>query len=84
MNPHPEFYAITLKLTHDQYQWLDHAARFIKEETGCEVSHASIMMRLMENGLPSFDEELQRLRAQANAGRKRFPKLQLIPNQKRI
>ena len=78
MQSHPEGYVITLKLTAEQYHWLENAARFISDETGSQVSHGSIMMRLMENGLPHFEQELQALRARANAGRKRFPRLQLV------
>jgi hypothetical protein len=71
-------YSITLKLTPDQFKWLDNAARFIESETGAPVSHASIMMRLMEMGLPAFEQELEALRARSNSARKRFPKLQLV------
>ena len=78
MQSSPEGFVITLKLTTEQYHWLENAARFLGDETGCEVSHGSIMMRLMEYGLPQFEQELQTLRAKANAGRKRFPKLQLV------
>jgi hypothetical protein len=78
MHPRPEAYEISLKLTVAQYQWLENTARFIADATGSQVSHGSIMMRLMENGLPAFEQEVQSLRVKANAGRKRFPRLHLI------
>jgi hypothetical protein len=81
--PHATAFALTLRLTAQQQQWLDNAARFLAEETGCPVSHSSILMRLMENGLPQFERELEELRARSNAAKKRFPRLQLIHTQHR-
>lgn len=78
MNPDPHSFQINLHLTKDQFEWLDQAARFISAETGCEVSHSSIMMKLMENGLPQFEKELEQLRSQNNRGKNRFHKLELV------
>lgn len=74
---------ISLKLTPEQHQWLQNTQRFLQDETGCNVSHASILMRLMELGLPAFESELQGLRRKANADKKRFPRLQLVYTQYR-
>lgn len=81
MNPLSETSLISLKLTPEQHAWLENTSRFIEAETGCPVSHSSILMRLMEHGLPQFERDLQNLRAKANADRKRFPRLQLIYTQ---
>ena len=83
MNPLSEASQISLKLTPEQHAWLDNTARFIEGETGCDVSHASILLRLMEHGLPQFEKDLQNLRAKVNAEKKRFPRLQLIYTQHR-
>lgn len=81
MSPLTETSHISLKLTPEQTAWLENTSRFIADETGCPVSHSSILMRLMEHGLPQFERDLQNLRAKANAERKRFPRLQLIYTQ---
>ncbi len=78
MNPSPSDFSIALNLTKEQFDWVDQAARFIANETGCQVSHTSIMMRLMENGLPAFEKELEQLRSRSNQSNKRFHKLQLV------
>jgi hypothetical protein len=80
MNPVSEV-SITLKLNAEQQEWIANTARFIESETGCKVSHASILLRLMEHGLPQFEKDMQQLRAKANAETKRFPRLQLIYTQ---
>ena len=78
MNPIQECFTISLTLTSDQYVWLDQAARFIAHETHCAVSHSSVVMRLMENGLPAFEKELEQLRSKNNRANKRFHKLELV------
>ncbi len=78
MNPVPESFLISLKLTPEQRQWLENSSRFIESETGHPVPIASIIMRLMEKGLPAFEEELLSMRAKSNSAQKRFPKLQLV------
>jgi hypothetical protein len=78
MNPSLSAFSVSLNLTKEQYDWVDQAARFIANETGCQVSHSSIMMRLMENGLPAFEKELEVLRSRTNQANKRFHKLQLV------
>jgi len=78
MNPSPHAFTMSLSLTKEQFEWVDQAARFIANETGCQVSHSSIMMRLMENGLPAFEKELEQLRSRSNQANKRFHKLQLV------
>ena len=83
MNPVSESTHVSLKLTPEESAWLDNTARFIEAETGCKVSPASILLRLMEHGLPQFEKDLQGLRARANAEKKRFPRLQLIYTQHR-
>lgn len=78
MNPSPESFLISLKLTPEQHEWLENTARYIENETGSRVAMSSIILRLMEKGLPAFEEELLDLRARHNSGVKRFPKLQLV------
>ena len=78
MNPDPKPIVISLKLTQEQFDWLDQAAQFISSETECNVSHGSIVMRLMENGLPAFEKEMEQLRSKNNRNNRRFHKLELV------
>ena len=72
---------VSLHLTPEQMRWLDNTARFLEHETGCEVSRRSVLMRLMEKGLPDFESELRHVRAAANRKAKRFSHLQLALTQ---
>jgi hypothetical protein len=74
----PASHVIVLHLTDEQHRWLENTAAFLAHETGCEVSHSSIMIRLMAGGLPAFEQEIAALRAKSNSNRKRFNKLQLV------
>jgi hypothetical protein len=66
---------ISLRLTEEQFRWLENTTQFIENETGCKVTRASVVLRLMEKGLPEFQTDIDRLRAESNAKNKRFPKL---------
>jgi hypothetical protein len=68
---------ISLRLTEEQYEWLNNTTTFIENETGCKASRASVVLRLMEKGLPHFQSEMEKMRAQANTKKKRFPRLQM-------
>ena len=68
--------SITLRLTDNQRRWLENAARCLEHETGCEVTPASLILHLVEHGIPRFEEELTRLRVRQNEGSKRFAELQ--------
>lgn len=68
---------LDLRLTENQYQWLANAARFLELQTGSEVTAASLIMHLVEYGLPRFEEEIERLRARGNVGAKRFADLHI-------
>jgi hypothetical protein len=70
-------YLISLRLTPEQHRWLENTAAFITNETGHPASHSSILMRLLELGLPSFEQEMEALRIAKNSDKKRFHKLQL-------
>lgn len=78
MNPVSDSYLLSLKLTPEQYRWIENAARFVEVETGCKVAHSSIVLRLMDYGAAQFERELEELRARSNQGRKRFGRLQLV------
>ena len=77
MNPIPESPTLPLHLTEPQYRWLQNAARFLADETGCVVTESSIVLRIMDYGIASFEKEMQELRAKSNEGRKRFQRLHL-------
>ncbi len=51
---------LILKLTKEQYGWIDGAAELIR------ATPEQIVMRLMELGFPHFDQELQKMRDSLN------------------
>lgn len=46
-----------MRITETQYQYLESVARRIRKETGFRVTRASIMLKLMEYGLPHLNQE---------------------------
>lgn len=76
-SPAEHTFLMSLRLTAEQHRWLENTAACIVNETGHEASHSSILMRLLEFGLPAFEAELEQLRVQQNSGKKRFHTLQL-------
>jgi len=77
MNPANSDRTFFLHLTEEQARYLENTKQFLENETGCTVTHASILARLLEKGLPHFEEELRRLRAKSSRETKRFPKIHL-------
>jgi len=77
MNSANEYFQVSLPLTPKQHRWLENTAAFIEHATGCKASLHSIMLTLMEQGLPSFEDDLEQLRLRSNATTRRFPNLQL-------
>ncbi len=69
--------SVTIKLTDNQYRWLMNASRFLEGETGCDVTPSSLILHLVEYGLPGFEAELTKIRARGNAEAKRFSELQI-------
>ena len=69
--------SVSIKLTDNQYRWLMNASRFLEAETGCDVTPSSLILHLVEYGLPSFEAELSKLRARGNAEAKRFAEIQI-------
>lgn len=48
---------ISIRVTEDQYDYLDKMARRIKDKTGFRVTRASIILRLMQFGAPFLNRE---------------------------
>lgn len=48
---------ISLRVTEEQYQYLEDMAQRIREKTGFRVTRASIVLKLMEYGLPYLEKE---------------------------
>jgi hypothetical protein len=71
-------YAITLKLTAAQHEWLTNTAAAMADLTGKSVSHSSVIMRLMELGAPQLGQAIAVQKAQAVSARKTTPRLKLI------
>lgn len=48
---------VSMRITERQYQYISEFARKIKQETGFRITRASIMIKLMEYGLPHLEQE---------------------------
>ena len=48
---------ISMRITETQYQYLDKMAKRIKERTGFHITRASIILKMMEHGLPYLEAE---------------------------
>ena len=81
MDPAKSDLVVSLKLTEEQARYIENSKQFLENETGCKVSEATILNRLLEKGLPHFEEELRRLRAKANRDTKRFQRLHIAYSQ---
>ena len=70
----PKTRLISLRLTEAQYQYLEEASERIREATGCQVTRASIILRIMQKGMPQFEEKLRKelptIRSQKNSAKK--------------
>jgi hypothetical protein len=48
---------LSLRVTEEQFGYLEDMARRIRAETGFRITRASIVLKLMEYGLPSLEKE---------------------------
>ena len=48
---------ISMRVTEEQFQYLETMAKRIKKNTGFRVTRASIILKLMEYGYPFLDRE---------------------------
>lgn len=48
---------ISLRLTEDQFQYLEKMARRIQSQSGMKATRTSIVMKLMEYGLPALQRD---------------------------
>ena len=48
---------VSLRMTEDQFQYLNDMAIKIRVSTGFKITRASIILKLMEYGLPFLDNE---------------------------
>ena len=48
---------LSLRVTEEQFEYLERMAKRIKERTGFRVTRASIVIKLMEYGLPHLEDE---------------------------
>lgn len=46
-----------MRVTEKQYRYLEEMARRIRRETGFKITRASIILKLMEYGLPHLEKE---------------------------
>ncbi|MEN9834100.1 MAG: hypothetical protein RL011_293 [Pseudomonadota bacterium] len=73
-------YAITLKLTAAQHEWLATTANALAEISGHPVAHSAVIMRLMELGAPQLGQNIAIQKAKAASSRKTAPRLRVISN----
>lgn len=48
---------ISMRLTEEQYQYLEEMATRIRSKTGFKITRASIILKLIEYGLPHLERE---------------------------
>ncbi|SME90788.1 hypothetical protein [Pseudobacteriovorax antillogorgiicola] len=48
---------VSMRITEKQFQYLEDVAKRIRRETGFHVTRASIILKLMEYGVPYLDRE---------------------------
>jgi len=53
----PKSRMISMRITEAQYHYLDEMAERIKRRTGFRITRASIILKLMEFGLPYLEAE---------------------------
>ncbi len=51
---------ISMRLTEEQYAYLDDLAKRIKAQTGFKITRSSIILKLMEAGYPFLEKEFPR------------------------
>jgi hypothetical protein len=49
---------VSMRITETQFQHIQQIAREIRESTGFRITRASIMLKLMEYGLPKLQEQV--------------------------
>ena len=50
---------ISMRVTEDQYNYLEEMARRIRMKTGFRITRASIMLKLMEYGKPLLENDFR-------------------------
>lgn len=53
----PKTRVISLRLTEAQYQYLERTVERVRELTGMKVTRTSVILKLMEHGLPGLERE---------------------------
>ena len=48
---------VSMRITERQYKYLNDMAKRIKEQTGFRITRASIIIKMMEHGLPFLEKE---------------------------
>lgn len=48
---------VSMRITERQYNYLNDMAKRIKEQTGFRITRASIIIKMMEHGLPFLEKE---------------------------
>ena len=57
---------VSLRITEEQYQALEVIARQLRKSTGFHITRASIILKLMEFGLPALEQVFPEIRNDIN------------------
>ena len=60
-NKPPKTRMLSVRVTEAQYQYLETIRERIKKRSGFRVTRASIILKLIENGVPKLNEEIPAL-----------------------
>ena len=60
-NKPPKTRMLSVRITEAQYQYLETIRERIKKRSGSRVTRASIILKLMEYGVPKLNEEIPAL-----------------------
>jgi|SaaInlStandDraft_2_1057019.scaffolds.fasta_scaffold924129_1 hypothetical protein len=52
---------LSIRLTEEQFTYLDRMVGRVKEHTGTQVTRSSIVIKMLEYGLPNFEKDFPEL-----------------------
>lgn len=69
MSPPKKPKLISMRLTDGQYGYLESMLNRVKALTGTKVTRTSIILKLMEYGLPALERDFPRIRSSNDEGK---------------
>lgn len=71
MGSKPKTKMLSLRVTEEQFGYLEDMAQRIRKATGFKITRASIVIKLMQLGLPALEKEFPREKKHDEDGKKR-------------